>query len=403
MKKSVNRNLKVFLCHAKLDKTRVLEYYKKLVKLGIDTWFDTESLLPGQDWRKEIPKAIRNSDVVIVFLSWESITREGYVNTEIKYALDIAGEKPEGEIFIIPARLEDCGVPVRLEDLHWVDLFENDGFRSLLKSLNRRGESLGINYFDLVDNINLAEDNQRTSLKNSDNTASTLLKYLKGLTYLHQTEPSTLKSLMTLVKIELIKSSNRKLNHYQDLAVLMLEDNYLEYVLSAAKELILTPDTLSQFFTSIGYPFFKELPSPKTLVKQFMGNLESGIILEKDSKILNMIEVIRNASPSVRYLLIVNENTRALQGVISINDISRNFEATKRLSRDTLLVDLPYFNNNPRVVFDNDTLENAIDIFNNAQKAGKKITLIIVVNEKYMPVGQVSEIEIARWEASSID
>lgn len=135
--------LKAFLCHASGDKPAVREMYKRLVFEGVDAWLDKEKLLPGQDWRMEIPKAVQEADVVIVFLSKNSITKEGYVQKEIKNALDIADEKPEGTIFLIPARLEECIVPERLSRWQWVDLFEENGFVQLLRSLKLRANAVG--------------------------------------------------------------------------------------------------------------------------------------------------------------------------------------------------------------------------------------------------------------------
>lgn len=136
------RLLKVFLCHASGDKPPVRDLYKRLTAEGVDAWLDKEKLLPGQDWRMEIPKAVREADVVVVCLSNKSITKEGYVQKEIKFALDIAEEKPEGTIFLIPARLEDCVVPERLSRWHWVDLYEENGFIQLLRSLKLRAEAV---------------------------------------------------------------------------------------------------------------------------------------------------------------------------------------------------------------------------------------------------------------------
>lgn len=62
--------------------------------------------LPGQNWDLEIGKAASKSDVVIVCLSAKSVSKEGYVQKEIRLALDMADQKPDETIFIIPARLE---------------------------------------------------------------------------------------------------------------------------------------------------------------------------------------------------------------------------------------------------------------------------------------------------------
>jgi outer membrane protein assembly factor BamD (BamD/ComL family) len=135
--------LKVFLCHASGDKPQVRVLYKRLVAEGVDAWLDQEKLLPGQDWRVEIPRAVKEADVVVICLSNKSITKEGYVQKEIKFALDIAEEKLEGSIFLIPARLEDCPVPDQMSRWQWVDLFEENGFIRLLRSLKLRADKVG--------------------------------------------------------------------------------------------------------------------------------------------------------------------------------------------------------------------------------------------------------------------
>lgn len=167
---SSKRNLKVFLCHSSSDKPAVEKFYNMLVNDGIDAWLDKKNLIPGQDWRFEIPKAVRSSDVVIAFLSSTSVTKEGFVQKEIKIALDTADEKPEGTIFIIPARLEDCIVPDRLSKFHWVDLFEKDGYEFLFKALQRRASSLSIilNRKILEARADSVNDGYQNVIENSD-------------------------------------------------------------------------------------------------------------------------------------------------------------------------------------------------------------------------------------------
>ncbi|NWJ48759.1 MAG: SUMF1/EgtB/PvdO family nonheme iron enzyme [Chloroflexi bacterium] len=137
--------LKVFLCHASPDKPAVIRLYERLSILSwVKPWLDKKDLIPGQNWRVEIPKAIRQSEIVVACLSRNSINREGYVQKEIGDALDVAQEKPEGTIYMIPLRLEECEVPEQLSQWHWVDHFEEDGFEHLLRALRMRAEKLGI-------------------------------------------------------------------------------------------------------------------------------------------------------------------------------------------------------------------------------------------------------------------
>ena len=101
------RPLKVFLCHAHADRDAVKALYTRLKHEGVDVWLDKEKLLPGVDWEYEIRKAVRESDVVVVCLS-KQFNQAGFRQKEVRLALDTAMEKPEGAIFIIPARLEEC-------------------------------------------------------------------------------------------------------------------------------------------------------------------------------------------------------------------------------------------------------------------------------------------------------
>jgi hypothetical protein len=120
----------------------VRKLYHRLRGDGFDPWLDEENLEPGQHWEKEIARAVRNSDVVIVCLSHDSTTKTGYVQKEIKFALDVADRQPEDAVFLIPVKLEECAVPERLSQWHWVSLFEERGYDRLLRSLTRRSSAL---------------------------------------------------------------------------------------------------------------------------------------------------------------------------------------------------------------------------------------------------------------------
>ena len=109
--------------------------HEKLRVHGIDTWLDEINLLPGQDWDLEIRRAVKQSRAVIVFLSETSVSKSGYLQKEIKFVLDVAAEQPEGKIFVIPARLQDCVVPDSFHRLQYVDLFKPSGFEKLLEAL----------------------------------------------------------------------------------------------------------------------------------------------------------------------------------------------------------------------------------------------------------------------------
>jgi hypothetical protein len=127
--------LSIFLCHSSNDKPQVRELYKRLKSKRFDPWLDEEKLLPGQIWQLEIKKAVKKADIVIVCLSRGSITKVGYIQKEISYALDFAEEQPEGKLFLIPLKLEECEVPERLSKWHWNNYFDKNGYEKLLEAL----------------------------------------------------------------------------------------------------------------------------------------------------------------------------------------------------------------------------------------------------------------------------
>ena len=143
------RKLRVFLCHAKEDKPVVRELYQRLKSEGwIDVWLDEEKLFPGQDWNYEIEKAVDEADIILACLTKGSVSKEGYVQRELRIVLDLADYKHEGSLFIIPVRLEECEPPRRLRAWQYADYFPREerarAYDRLLTSLKMRARKLDI-------------------------------------------------------------------------------------------------------------------------------------------------------------------------------------------------------------------------------------------------------------------
>ena len=136
--------IRIFLAHASEDKEAVTHLYQHLKESGFKPWLDKFDLLPGQSWRAEIPKAIRNSHVFIACLSRQSVKKQGYIQREFRMALNIMADRPPDQIYLIPARLDDCQIPelrqeeygISLTDYQWVNLFEADGYERLVQAIN---------------------------------------------------------------------------------------------------------------------------------------------------------------------------------------------------------------------------------------------------------------------------
>jgi hypothetical protein len=127
---------RIFLCHASDDKARVREVFHRLRAIeGFEPWLDEEDVLPGQEWAREIPRALQTSDFILIFLSRTSVAKRGYVQREMKKALDAWEELPEGTIHTIPVRLDDCEVPEQFRRYHWANLFEPSGFDRIVRAI----------------------------------------------------------------------------------------------------------------------------------------------------------------------------------------------------------------------------------------------------------------------------
>lgn len=139
-----DRRLKVFLCHGSEDKPHIRELYRMLKRDGLQPWLDEENLEPGDDWQEEVRLAVANSDIVLVCLTRMSSSRSGFIQKEIRIALDVADEKPERTKYLVPCKLEPCEIPGRLQKMHCVDLSAAGGYQKLLKALRNRAGQLWI-------------------------------------------------------------------------------------------------------------------------------------------------------------------------------------------------------------------------------------------------------------------
>jgi len=127
--------VQIFISYAREDQDRVKQLYHSLVEAGFHPWLDREHILPGMKWEPIIKQALKRSNFALVCLSATSINKRGFLQKEIKEALEHAKEKLEDDIWLITARLDDCDVPDSLADIQWVDLFEDGGWEQLLGAL----------------------------------------------------------------------------------------------------------------------------------------------------------------------------------------------------------------------------------------------------------------------------
>lgn len=129
----------IFISYARNDLDAAKRLYDDLVSGGLEPWLDIESILPGENWKLAIKKAIADSRYFLALLSKHSVTKQGYVQKEVREGLEILDTFPPNKIYLIPIRLDDCNPSYeQLNDLHWLDMFPSweHGIRRLLDVLN---------------------------------------------------------------------------------------------------------------------------------------------------------------------------------------------------------------------------------------------------------------------------
>lgn len=132
------QNFKVFISYTREDAEAANRLYNDLKMAGIEPWLDTQSLLAGQNWKVAIKDAIKSCRYFIPLLSTNSVEKVGYVQKELKEALEVLDEFPPSKIFMIPVRINECNViDEKIKEIQKVDLFLNwkEGIQRILKSM----------------------------------------------------------------------------------------------------------------------------------------------------------------------------------------------------------------------------------------------------------------------------
>ena len=140
----IGRKHTVFISYAHEDKESALKLYEDLKTNGIEPWIDAEDILPGEKWKKKITNAIKKCNYFIPVISENSIDKRGFVQKELKYALEILDEIPDSDIYIIPVKIDECSIEDnRLNELHQEYMDRKtpskwkDGINKIIKSIKK--------------------------------------------------------------------------------------------------------------------------------------------------------------------------------------------------------------------------------------------------------------------------
>lgn len=124
----------VFISHSSRDKKFARRLHQRLEDEGIDSWLDEEQILAGHDLVKQLEEGLRDSDFVVAVLS------DNYLNgpwAQEEYRSALSRQIDDGNVVLLPARIEECRVPDFLRAKLYAD-FSRDfriGIKALLKAI----------------------------------------------------------------------------------------------------------------------------------------------------------------------------------------------------------------------------------------------------------------------------
>lgn len=126
----------VFISYSRIDLPFVDRLNVFLTDIGVTTWFDRKSLLPGQKWEDVIDDEIPRSRTFLTCLSKAAMDKKGFFHVEQHLASEAALRVPPEQLFILPVVLGDCEVPRRLRQYHTVNFVDPGAIEMLLQSLS---------------------------------------------------------------------------------------------------------------------------------------------------------------------------------------------------------------------------------------------------------------------------
>ena len=127
---------RIFLIYAREDLEAARKLAADLREHGFNPWLDVDEISPGQVWQRVAIRALEESSVALVLISGH-LAKKGFVQEELKVAMETLQGKEKDFSPVVPVRLDDSEIPERLSHIQGVNLFEETGMEHLLSGLNR--------------------------------------------------------------------------------------------------------------------------------------------------------------------------------------------------------------------------------------------------------------------------
>lgn len=126
---------RIFISYAREDQAFAKRVHALLTNSGFNPWLDIHDILPGERWEVCIREALADAAFVLICLSPRSVDKRGFLQKEIRAALDCVEGYLDSDVYLIPVMLEFCVVPPALRDFQFVDCREDDWQAKLTRAI----------------------------------------------------------------------------------------------------------------------------------------------------------------------------------------------------------------------------------------------------------------------------
>ena len=127
----MKNGIKLFLSHNSADKPFVRKVADDLESIGLNVWLDERKMKAEDSITDGIEEGMSSYDAFLIFLSKRSVNAP-WVKEELRIALN-RRIKTLGKMKIIPVLIEECEIPLFLEDYIYVDFRSSIDYQ---KSIN---------------------------------------------------------------------------------------------------------------------------------------------------------------------------------------------------------------------------------------------------------------------------
>lgn len=145
--------MKIFISYASEQVEHARAIWSLLSGFGATVWFDKESLIGGQDWDRERLIAQKEADLVVLLCSAETNQKSGTLQSEIRQILDNSRERPLGQTYLIPVRIEKVPLPTEITRFQYIDLFDTQWRFKLAKAVTSKYNQLAIDLPPLLESF----------------------------------------------------------------------------------------------------------------------------------------------------------------------------------------------------------------------------------------------------------